>query len=221
MGVRGHQWTQSTETSRWLWSICQSQAWTIKGRDVGRDPQVHGDWSSTFAWGREPALFFYNIVFKNPGGELSRDPTRLMPMEGFEGPRWVCTHKCEVVHLYINHTNCLNKGKSSEPFEMSQEWPCMLSQMVHAPEASILLCAWAIHFGPDKRRAIHSARPTEVNFSMGKTERNQEGEHGGSGGATEAQQEMSQMPPKAAQEGARVTHALSPGPLLVAERARA
>lgn len=67
----------------------------------------------------------------------------------------MCTHKYEVVRLYINHTNGLSKEKSSEPFEMSQEWPCKLSQMVHAPEASILLCAWAIHFWPDKIRAIH------------------------------------------------------------------
>lgn len=88
-------------------------------------------------------------------GKCPETPQGPCQGEGFEGSRWMCTHKYEAVRLYINHTNCLHKEKSSVPFEMSQEWPCTSSHMVHAPEGSILLCAWAIHFGPDKRRTLH------------------------------------------------------------------
>lgn len=37
-------------------------------------------------------------------------------------------HDYEAMPSHINHTSCLNKRESSERVEMSQEWPCALSE---------------------------------------------------------------------------------------------
>lgn len=82
---------------------------------------------------RLPAQFFHNIFNKNLKEKCPKAPHRPHkdPSQGeaFACAHWMCTHNCEVMHLYKNNTNFLNKGKSSGHFEVSQEWPCVLSQV--------------------------------------------------------------------------------------------
>lgn len=62
---------------------------------------------------------------------MPKSPNRARAEEKhLSAPTGRCPNEDEVMHLYINNTNCLTKRKSLEPFEMFQEQPCMLSQMV-------------------------------------------------------------------------------------------
>lgn len=101
---------------------------------MGEGPQFHGEESKAFVQGGKPAPFSSNVLRKNLEGELPKGPTKAQA-EGkpLSSPIGRSTNKYEVMHLYINNTDCLTKSKSSEPSEMFQEQPCLLSQMVPPP----------------------------------------------------------------------------------------